>query len=88
MFRIGGQAEDQGLGDFQIRDRKTGEVYNIKPDFINTFGFNPYKILYDDSLEKGDAVQRILEDFQKKMLRNLGLFSWEKISAQTWLMLF
>ena len=66
MFRTGGQAENQGLGDFQIRDRKTGEVYNVKPDFIDTFGFNPYKILYDDSLEKGAAVQRILEDFKKK----------------------
>ena len=53
MFRTGGQANDQGLGDFQIRDRKTGEVYNVKPNFIETFGFNPYKILYDDSLEKG-----------------------------------
>ena len=74
MFRTGGQAVDQGLGDFQIRDRKTGEVYNIKPDFINTFGFNPYKILYDDSLEKGDAVQRILEDFQKKDAPKLGPF--------------
>ena len=74
MFRTGGQAKDQGLGDFQIRDRKTGEVYNIKPDFIDTFGFNPYKILYDDSLEKGAAVQRILEDFKKKDAPKIGLF--------------
>ena len=74
MFRTGGQAENQGLGDFQIRDRKTGEVYNVKPDFIDTFGFNPYKILYDDSLEKGDAVQRILEDFKKKDAPKIGVF--------------
>ena len=74
MFRTGGQANDQGLGDFQIRDRKTGIVYDIREDFINTFGFSPYKILYDDSLEKGDAVQRILEDFQKKDAPKLGLF--------------
>ena len=74
MFRTGGQAKDQGLGDFQIRDRKTGEVYNVKPDFINTFGFNPYKILYDDSLEKGAAVQRILEDFKKKDAPKIGVF--------------
>ena len=74
MFRTGGQAENQGLGDFQIRDRKTGEVYNVKPDFIDTFGFNPYKILYDDSLEKGAAVQRILEDFKKKDAPKIGVF--------------
>jgi hypothetical protein len=45
------------LGAYQIRDKVTGEVYDIKPDFIDTFGFNPYKILMDDSLEKGSAVR-------------------------------
>ena len=74
MFCTGGQAKDQGLGDFQIRDKKTGIVYDIRKDFINTFAFSPYKILYDDSLEKGDAVQRILEDFKKKDAPKLGPF--------------
>ena len=72
MFQVGGASNT--LGAYQIRDKVTGEVYDIKPDFINTFGFNPYKILMDDSLEKGSAVQSILEDFQEKDAPKIGPF--------------
>ena len=54
MFQAGGGAV--ALGDFDIRDKRTGEVTTVRPRFINTPGFNPYKILYDDTLEKGPAV--------------------------------
>ena len=70
MFQRGGASDT--LGAYQIRDKVTGEVYDIKPDFINTFGFNPYKILLDDTLEKGSAVQSILEDFQEKDAPKIG----------------
>ncbi len=70
MFQRGGASNT--LGAYQIRDTVTGEVYDIKPDFINTFGFNPYKILLDDTLEKGSAVQSILEDFQEKDAPKIG----------------
>ena len=70
MFQRGGASNT--LGAYQIRDKVTGEVYDIKPDFINTFGFNPYKILLDDTLEKGSAVQSILEDFQEKDAPKIG----------------
>ena len=70
MFQRGGASNT--LGAYQIRDKITGEVYDIKPDFINTFGFNPYKILLDDTLEKGSAVQSILEDFQEKDAPKIG----------------
>ena len=72
MFQVGGASNT--LGAYQIRDKVTGEVYDIKPDFIDTFGFNPYKILMDDSLEKGSAVQSILEDFQEKDAPKMGPF--------------
>jgi hypothetical protein len=72
MFQRGGASNT--LGAYQIRDTVTGEVYDIKPDFINTFGFNPYKILLDDTLEKGSAVQSILEDFQEKDAPKIGPF--------------
>ena len=72
MFQVGGASDT--LGAYQIRDKVTGEVYDIKPDFIDTFGFNPYKILMDDSLEKGSAVQSILEDFQEKDAPKIGPF--------------
>ena len=72
MFQAGGASNT--LGAYQIRDKVTGEVYDIKPDFINTFGFNPYKILLDDTLEKGSAVQSILEDFQEKDAPKIGPF--------------
>ena len=72
MFQRGGASNT--LGAYQIRDKVTGEVYDIKPDFINTFGFNPYKILLDDTLEKGSAVQSILEDFQEKDAPKIGPF--------------
>ncbi len=72
MFQVGGASNT--LGAYQIRDKVTGEVYDIKPDFIDTFGFNPYKILMDDSLEKGSAVQSILEDFQEKDAPKIGPF--------------
>ena len=72
MFQAGGASNS--LGAYQIRDKVTGEVYDIKPDFIDTFGFNPYKILMDDSLEKGSAVQSILEDFQEKDAPKIGPF--------------
>ena len=70
MFQRGGASNT--LGAYQIRDTVTGEVYDIKPDFINTFGFNPYKILLDDTLEKGSAVQSILEDFREKDAPKIG----------------
>ena len=70
MFQRGGASNT--LGAYQIRDKVTGEVYDIKPDFINTFGFNPYKILLDDTLEKGSAVQSILEDFREKDAPKIG----------------
>ena len=57
MFANGGASST--IGDFEIRDKITGETLidlSQRPDFINTPGFNPYKILYDDTLEKGPAV--------------------------------
>ena len=75
MFANGGGAST--IGDFQIRDKITGEILidlSQRPDFINTPGFNPYKILYDDTLEKGPAVLSILQDFQKRDAPKLGPF--------------
>mgnify|MGYP003114726869 FL=1 len=72
MFQAGGASNS--LGAYQIRDKVTGEVYDIKPDFINTPGFNPYKILSDSSLEKGSAVQTILEQFKEKDAPQIGPF--------------
>ncbi len=75
MFANGGGASN--IGDFQIRDKITGEILvdlSQRPDFINTPGFNPYKILYDDTLEKGSAVLSILQDFQKRDAPKLGPF--------------
>tara|TARA_E500000305_G_scaffold94620_1_gene83684 strand:+ start:426 stop:2315 length:1890 start_codon:yes stop_codon:yes gene_type:complete len=72
MFQVGGASNT--LGAYQIRDKVTGEVYDIKPDFINTPGFNPYKILSDSSLEKGSAVQTILEQFKEKDAPQIGPF--------------
>lgn len=75
MFANGGASST--IGDFEIRDKITGETLidlSQRPDFINTPGFNPYKILYDDTLEKGPAVLSILQDFQKRDAPKLGPF--------------
>ena len=79
MFQAGGGAI--ALGPYQIRDKntidpETGQpiIYDIKPDFINTPGFNPYKILSDSSLEKGPAVQAILQQFKEKDAPQIGPF--------------
>lgn len=80
MFANGGFAGPivlQPIGDYQIRDLNTGEILidlSQNPDFINTAGFNPYKILYDDTLEKGPAVLSILENFQKRDAPKYGPF--------------
>ena len=72
MFQAGGGAV--ALGDFDIRDKRTGQVTTVRPDFINTPGFNPYKILYDDTLEKGPAVMSILQQFKERDAPQLGPF--------------
>ena len=79
MFQRGGASNT--LGPYQIRDLKTIDpetgqpiIYDIKPDFINQMGFNPYKILYDKDLEKGSEVQRILQQFKEKDAPQLGPF--------------
>ena len=72
MFQAGGGAN--ALGDYEIRDKRTGQITTVRPDFINTPGFNPYKILYDDTLEKGPAVQAILEQFKEKDAPQIGPF--------------
>jgi len=71
MFANGGSTMGPAtpIGDYQIRDLTTGEILidlKDRPDFINTPTFNPYKILYDDTLEKGPAVLSILQNFQKE----------------------
>ena len=72
MFQAGGGAV--ALGDFDIRDKRTGQVTTVRSDFINTPGFNPYKILYDDTLEKGPAVMAILQQFQERDAPQIGPF--------------
>jgi len=47
MFQAGGGAN--ALGPYDILDKKTGQITTVRPDFINTPGFNPYKILSDSS---------------------------------------
>ena len=83
MFQAGGGATV--LGPYQIRDQntidpETGQpiIYDIKPNFINTPGFNPYKILSDSSLEKGPAVQAILEQFKEKDAPQIGPFQMDE----------
>jgi len=79
MFAVGGASNT--LGPYQIRDLKTIDpetgqpiIYDIKPDFINQMGFNPYKILYDKDLEKGSEVQKILQQFKEKDAPGIGPF--------------
>ena len=75
MFANGGGVVP--IGDFEIRDRLTGEILidlSQQPNFINTPGFNPYKILNDDSLEKGPAVLSILQRFQERDAPQIGPF--------------
>jgi len=76
MFQAGGGAV--ALGDFDIRDKRTGQVTTVRPDFINTPGFNPYKILYDDTLEKGPAVMSILQQFKERDAPQLGPFQMKE----------
>lgn len=76
MFQAGGGAV--ALGDFDIRDKRTGQVTTVRPDFINTPGFNPYKILYDDTLEKGPAVMSILQQFQERDAPQIGPFQMKE----------
>jgi len=74
MFANGGAAS---LGAYQIRDKLTGEILidlSEQPNFINQVGFNPYKILNDDTLEKGPAVLSILQQFQKRDAPQIGPF--------------
>ena len=74
MFQEGGAAS---LGAYQIRDKLTGEILidlSEQPNFINQVGFNPYKILNDDTLEKGPAVLSILQQFQKRDAPQIGPF--------------
>ena len=74
MFQEGGAAS---LGAYQIRDKLTGEILidlSEQPNFINQIGFNPYKILNDDTLEKGSAVLSILQQFQKRDAPQIGPF--------------
>lgn len=71
MFANGGSTMGPAtpIGDYQIRDLTTGEILidlKDRPDFISSPTFNPYKILYDDTLEKGPAVLSILQNFQKE----------------------
>jgi hypothetical protein len=75
MFQEGGDAAS--LGPYQIRDKLTGEIIidlSDQPNFINQVGFNPYKILNDDTLEKGSAVLSILQQFQKRDAPQIGPF--------------
>jgi hypothetical protein len=75
MFQEGGGAAS--LGPYQIRDKLTGEIIidlSDQPNFINQVGFNPYKILNDDTLEKGSAVLSILQQFQKRDAPQIGPF--------------
>lgn len=75
MFANGGGAST--IGDYQIRDKLTGEILidlSEQPNFINQVGFNPYKILNDDTLEKGPAVLSILQQFQKRDAPQIGPF--------------
>ena len=72
MFQAGGGAI--ALGPYDILDKKTGQITTVRPDFINTPGFNPYKILSDSSLEKGPAVQAILQQFKEKDAPQIGPF--------------
>jgi len=79
MFANGGgvMGPARPIGDYQIKDKITGEILidlSQRPDFINTPGFNPYKILYDDTLEKGPAVLAILQNFQKRDAPQMGPF--------------
>lgn len=83
MFANGGgvMGPARPIGDFQIRDLITGEILidlRDRPDFINTPGFNPYKILSDPTLEKGPAVLSILQDFQKRDAPKIGPFQAEE----------
>ena len=72
MFQAGGGAN--ALGPYDILDTKTGQITTVRPDFINTPGFNPYKILSDSSLEKGPAVQAILQQFKERDAPQIGPF--------------
>ena len=72
MFQAGGGATS--LGPYDILDKKTGQITTVRPDFINTPGFNPYKILSDSSLEKGSAVQAILQQFKERDAPQIGPF--------------
>ena len=79
MFQAGGGAN--ALGPYDILDKKTGQITTVRPDFINTPGFNPYKILSDSSLEKGPAVQAILQQFKEK---STGTSSHKLTCTVTW----
>jgi len=72
MFQAGGGATS--LGPYDILDKKTGQITTVRPDFINTPGFNPYKILSDSSLEKGPVVQAILQQFKERDAPQIGPF--------------
>tara|TARA_R110000796_G_scaffold88948_1_gene192294 strand:+ start:18 stop:1910 length:1893 start_codon:yes stop_codon:yes gene_type:complete len=72
MFQNGGGAT--ALGPYDILDTKTGQITTVRPDFINTPGFNPYKILSDSSLEKGPAVMTILQQFKERDAPQIGPF--------------
>lgn len=72
MFQAGGGAT--ALGPYDILDKKTGQITTVRPDFINTPGFNPYKILSDSSLEKGPAVMTILQQFKERDAPQIGPF--------------
>ena len=79
MFANGGSTMGPArpIGDYQIRDLKTGEILidlKDRPDFIKNPAFNPYKILSDPTLEKGPAVLSILQNFQKQDAPKLGPF--------------
>ena len=79
MFANGGSTMGPArpIGDYQIRDLKTGEILidlRDRPDFIKNPAFNPYKILSDPTLEKGPAVLSILQNFQKQDAPKLGPF--------------
>ena len=75
MFQTG--RDVASLGAYQIRDKLTGEILidlSEQPNFINQVGFNPYKILNDDTLEKGSAVLSILQEFQQRDAPQIGPF--------------
>tara|TARA_R110001583_G_scaffold59222_1_gene176201 strand:- start:191 stop:2083 length:1893 start_codon:yes stop_codon:yes gene_type:complete len=72
MFQNGGGAT--ALGPYDILDTKTGQITTVRPNFINTPGFNPYKILSDSSLEKGPAVMTILQQFKERDAPQIGPF--------------